>query len=157
HEQHTKTHAILQSDSVSTHGRTAMKKYYGLRMVSIFFLATSIIISISTVATIGAMWGMSIFGEADFNNIQALVTLIGGGMLALIFYAFGQLIDLQLTNYEASSKLIEQIEYANKLNNKTVQLLNKQLRIMHVEFDLEKEIDVREVEKQIQERREKLL
>ncbi|MEO1646799.1 MAG: hypothetical protein AAFR67_16540, partial [Chloroflexota bacterium] len=104
-----------------------MKKYYGLRMVSIFFLATSIIISISTVATIGAMWGMSIFGEADFNNIQALVTLIGGGMLALIFYAFGQLIDLQLTNYEASSKLIEQIEYANKLNNKTVQLLNKQL------------------------------
>ncbi|MEL6405807.1 MAG: hypothetical protein AAFR81_15670 [Chloroflexota bacterium] len=134
-----------------------MKKYYGLRMVSIFFLATSIIISISTVATIGAMWGMSIFGEADFNNIQALVTLIGGGMLALIFYAFGQLIDLQLTNYEASSKLIEQIEYANKLNNKTVQLLNKQLRIMHVEFDLEKEIDVREVEKQIQERREKLL
>lgn len=134
-----------------------MKKYYGLRMVSIFFLATSIIISMSTVATIGAMWGMSIYGEADFNNIQALITLIAGLMSALIFYAFGQLIDLQLTNYEASSKLIEQIEYANKLNNKTVQLLNKQLRIMHVEYNLEQEINVQEVEKQLQERREKLL
>ncbi|MEL6525331.1 MAG: hypothetical protein AAFQ07_06430 [Chloroflexota bacterium] len=64
---------------------------------------------------------------------------------------------INVTNYEASSKLIEQIEYANKLNNKTVQLLNKQLRIMHVEYNLEQEIDVQEVEKQIQERREKLL
>ena len=80
-----------------------------------------------------------------------------GGLVALLCYAFGQLIDLQLKNYEVSWKLMEQIEEANKLNNRTVQLLNKQLRIMQVHFNVSDDIDVKLIEKQIEERRNKLV
>ena len=134
-----------------------MNKYYGLRLIRTFFISASAVISLFTIGTIGGLGGLSIIQGHSFNGIQAIMLLVMGGLVALLCYAFGQLIDLQLKNYEVSWKLMEQIEEANKLNNRTVQLLNKQLRIMQVHFNVSDDIDVKLIEKQIEERRNKLV
>lgn len=134
-----------------------MNKYYGLRLICTFFISASAVISLFTIGTIGGLGGLSIIQGHSFNGIQAIMLLVMGGLVALLCYAFGQLIDLQLKNYEVSWKLMEQIEEANKLNNRTVQLLNKQLRIMQVHFNVSEDIDVKLIEKQIEERRNKLV
>ncbi len=134
-----------------------MNKYYGLRLIRTFFISASAVISLFTIGTIGGLGGLSIIQGHSFNGIQAIMLLVMGGLVALLCYAFGQLIDLQLKNYEVSWKLMEQIEEANKLNNRTVQLLNKQLRIMQVHFNVSEDIDVKLIEKQIEERRNKLV
>lgn len=133
-----------------------MNKYYGLHLIRIFFVAASIVISISTIATIGGLSGLALIQGESFDGIQALIALIIGGIISLLCYSFGQLVDVNLKSYEVSYKLMEQIEEANRLNNKTVNLLNKQLRLMHTGFNLDQEIDVRKIEKQIEERRSNL-
>lgn len=133
-----------------------MNKYYGLRLIRTFFISASAVISLFTIGTIGGLGGLSIIQGHSFDGMQAMMVLVMGGLIALLCYAFGQLIDLQLKNYEVSWKLMEQIEEANKLNNKTVQLLNKQLRIMQVHFNVSEDIDVKLIEKQIAERRNNL-
>lgn len=135
-----------------------MNKYYGLRLIRSFFVAASVIISISTIATIGGLSGLSLLRGEGFDGLGALFALVIGGLIALLCYAFGQLIDLQLNNYEVSWKLMEQIEEANKLNHRTVQLLNKQLRIMYTQYNVDGdiEVDVKKIEQQIAERRSKL-
>lgn len=133
-----------------------MNKYYGLRLVKTFFLAASVVISISVIATVGGLGGLSVIRGETFDGTQALIALISGLLLALLCYAFGQLIDLQLKNYEVSWKLMEQIREANKLNNKTVDLLKKQLRILHVTNNIDEEVDVEVIEKQLKQRRENL-
>ncbi len=133
-----------------------MNKYYGLRLVKTFFLAASVVISISVIATVGGLGGLSFVRGETFDGMQALIALIIGLLLALLCYAFGQLIDLQLKNYEVSWKLMEQIREANKLNNKTVDLLKKQLRILHVTNNIDEEVDVEVIEKQLKKRRENL-
>lgn len=133
-----------------------MNKYYGLRLIRTFFIAASAVISIFTIGTIGGLGGLSILQNQSFDGVQAMMLLVMGGLVALLCYAFGQLIDLQLKNYEVSWKLMEQIQEANKLNNKTVQLLNKQLRIMQVNFNVGEDIDVKHIQSQIEERRNNL-
>ncbi|MEM9952972.1 MAG: hypothetical protein AAF846_15310 [Chloroflexota bacterium] len=133
-----------------------MNKYYGLRLVRTFFIALSLVISLSTVATIGAIGGLSVINNTDFDPIQAFFVLVIGGLLALVSYAFGQLIDLNLKNYEVSWQLKEQLEEANYLNKKTVTLLTKQMQVMQVGFDLEQEIDIKKVEQQLEARRRNL-
>lgn len=133
-----------------------MNKYYGLRLIRTFFISASAVISLFTIGTIGGLGGLSLIQGHSFDGVQAMVVLVMGGLVALFCYAFGQLIDLQLKNYEVSWKLMEQIQEANKLNNKTVQLLNKQLRIMQVHFNVSEDIDVKLIEKQIEERRNNL-
>lgn len=133
-----------------------MNKYYGLHLIRVIFVAASIVISISTIATIGGLSGLALIQGESFDGIQALIALIIGGIISLLCYSFGQLVDVNLKSYEVSYKLLEQIEEANRLNNKTVNLLNKQLRLMHTEFNLDQEIDVRKIEKQIEERRSNL-
>ncbi|MGB7339235.1 MAG: hypothetical protein WBC91_10120 [Phototrophicaceae bacterium] len=133
-----------------------MNKYYGLRLVRTFFIATSLIICIVTIATIGAVGGLSIINGDEFDPIRALLALVIGGVVALLSYAFGQLIDLNLKNYEVSWQLKEQIEEANRLNNKTVTLLNKQLKMMYTGFDLDQEIEMKKIEQQLKERRSNL-
>ena len=133
-----------------------MNKYYGLRLIRTFFIAASIVISISTIATIGGLSGLSFARGASFDGIQAMIALIAGGLISLLCYAFGQLIDVNLKSYEASHKLLQQIEEANRLNNKTVNLLNKQLRLMHTGFNVEEELDLKKIEKQIEARRNNL-
>lgn len=133
-----------------------MNKYYGLHLIRIFFIAVSIVISISTIATIGGLSGLAFMQGESFDGIQALIALVVGGLISLFSYAFGQLIDVNLKSYEVSYKLLEQIEEANRLNNKTVNLLNKQLRLMHTGFNVEEEIDVRKIEQQLEERRSNL-
>jgi len=133
-----------------------VNKYYGLRLVRTFFIATSLIICIVTIATIGAVGGLSIINGDEFDPIRALLALVIGGVVALLSYAFGQLIDLNLKNYEVSWQLKEQIEEANRLNNKTVTLLNKQLKMMYTGFDLDQEIEMKKIEQQLKERRSNL-
>lgn len=133
-----------------------MNKYYGLRLVRTFFIATSLVICIVTISTIGALGGLSIINGEVFDPIRAMLALVIGGVIALLTYAFGQLIDLNLKSYEVSWQLKEQIEEANRLNNKTVTLLNKQLRLMHTGFDLEQEIDMKKIEQQLNDRRSNL-
>ena len=133
-----------------------MNKYYGLRLIRTFFIAASVVVSISTIATIGGLGGLSLAMGESFDPISALIALIIGGLVALLSYAFGQLIDVNLKSYEVSYKLLEQIEESNRLNHKTVNLLNKQLRIMHNQFNLEEDIDMKKIEKQLDERRSNL-
>ena len=133
-----------------------MNKYYGLRLIRTFFISASAVISIFIIGTVGALGGLSILNGVPFDGIQAILLVIAGGLVALLSYAFGQLIELQLKNYEVSWKLYEQIQEANKLNNKTVQLLNKQLRIMHSQYNLDEEIDIKHIERQLDDRRNKL-
>ncbi|GAB5493750.1 MAG: hypothetical protein Phog2KO_39650 [Phototrophicaceae bacterium] len=133
-----------------------MNKYYGLRLIRTFFISASAVISIFIIGTVGALGGLSILNGATFDGIQAILLVIAGGLVALLSYAFGQLIELQLKNYEVSWKLYEQIQEANKLNNKTVQLLNKQLKIMRLQYNLDEEIDIKHIERQLDDRRNKL-
>lgn len=133
-----------------------MNKYYGLRLTRTFFIASAMVISISTIATIGGLGGLSIIQGEPFDSVRALIALIVGGLVALFCYAFGQLIDVSLKNYEVSYQLKEQIEEANTLNRKTVHLLNKQLRIMHTGFNIDEEVDIKKIEKQLEERRNNL-
>ena len=133
-----------------------MNKYYGLRLIRTFFISASAVISIFIIGIVGALGGLSILNGASFDGVQAILLVIAGGLVALLSYAFGQLIELQLKNYEVSWKLYEQIQEANKLNNKTVQLLNKQLRLMRVQYNLDEEIDVKHIERQLDDRRNKL-
>jgi|GEM_PF-7073700 len=133
-----------------------MNKYYGLRLTRTFFIAASVVISISTIATIGGISGLAMLRGEVFNGVQAMIALIVGGLIALFCYAFGQLIDVNIKSYEVSYKLLEQIEEANTLNRKTVHLLNKQLRIMHTGFNLDEDVEVKKIEKQLEERRNNL-
>ena len=133
-----------------------MNKYYGLRLIRTFFISASAVISIFIIGTVGALGGLSILNGVPFDGIQAILLVIAGGLVALLSYAFGQLIELQLKNYEVSWKLYEQIQEANKLNNKTVQLLNKQLKIMRLQYNLDEEIDIKHIERQLDDRRNKL-
>ena len=48
-----------------------MNKYYGLRLTRTFFIAASVVISISTIATIGGLGGLSILRGNQFDGIQA--------------------------------------------------------------------------------------
>lgn len=134
-----------------------MNKYYGLRLAKTFFIAASLVISIAAVATVGALGGMSIVTESEFDLLQGFFALVIAGVTALIFYAFGQLIDLNLKNYEVSWQLKEQLEEANDLNKKTVALLTRQMKMMQSGYDLDKDLELRKIEKQLEERRRSLM
>ena len=133
-----------------------MKKYYGLQLIRTFFLAASIVISIVTVASIGTLGAAAMLNEIAFDAIQALTVLISGGLIALLCYAFAQLIDLQLTNYSASAQIFKQMKEANEQNAVIADLLQKQLQIMRLQSNLPQDVDVDAIQKQLEERRKKL-
>lgn len=133
-----------------------MKKYYGLQLIRVFFLGVALVICITAIGAIGYIVAQIVFTEQILDIVLLLSILIFGGLIALVFYVLSQLIDLQMQNYEASSKLLEQIHKANQLNTKTVELLNKQMRMMRGMNDYEGEDIPVTVEHQIEKRRSQL-
>jgi ABC-type bacteriocin/lantibiotic exporter with double-glycine peptidase domain len=133
-----------------------MKKYYGLQLIRVFFLAVALIVCITSIGAIGYIVAQVVLANQVLDVILLLAILVFGGLLALVFYVLSQLIDLQMQNYEASWKLLQQIAKANELNTKTVELLNKQMRMMSGMKKYEGEDISVEVQHQIKQRRTRL-
>lgn len=133
-----------------------MKKYYGLQLIRVFFLGVAFVVCITAVGAIGYIVAQVVLANQVLDIILLLSILIFGGLIALIFYVLSQLIDLQMQNYEASSKLLEQIYKANELNAKTVELLKKQMQMMRGMNNDEGEDIIVNVEHQIKQRRSRL-
>lgn len=133
-----------------------MKKYYGLQMIRVFFLAIAVIVCITAIGAIGYIVSQVMFDGQALDVIQLLAILVFGGLIALVFYVLSQLIDLEIQNYEASWKLIEQIYKANELNSKTVELLNKQMKMIRNLKNYEGDDVEVNVQSQIAQRKAKL-
>ena len=87
-----------------------MKAYYGLRLIRTFFLALAVIICIAAVASLGTLLVIALFSNTPYDFLQAFFILVTSGFIALLCSAFAQMIDLQLQNYEATSKFIEHLQ-----------------------------------------------
>lgn len=133
-----------------------MKKYYGLQLIRVFFLAIAVIVCIIAIGAIGYIVSQVMFDEQALDVIQLLAILVFGGLIALVFYVLSQLIDLQMQSYEVSWKLLEQIHKANELNSKTVDLLNKQMKMIRNLKSYDGDDIAISVQSQIEERRAKL-
>ena len=133
-----------------------MKPYYGLRLIRTFFLSLAIIICIAALASIGTLFAISLFSEADFDLLQSFFVLITSGFIALLCSAFAQMIDLQL---ESHSKLLAQEEAIQEMkaqNADVLKLLDKQLQLMRLRGTVSQEPDLDVIQQQLDERRKKL-
>jgi hypothetical protein len=150
-----KTHAILSS-GMNYSIEALMRKYYGLQLIRVFFLGVALVVCISSIGAIGFIVSQIMFNGQTLDVIQLWAILVFGGLIALVFYVLSQLIDLQMQSYETSWKLLEQIHKANELNAKTVELLNKQMKMIRGLKNYEgEEVEV-DVRAQIEQRRSRL-
>jgi len=128
-----------------------MQKYYGLRLLRTFFISLAGLISI--VALVSAV---SMASNGTIDLMQALTIIIVSGIASLFLYAFAQMADLQIKNYQTSWRVLRQIAKANELNSQILEVLEVQLELMKIEFKMGDNNEVNAILKQIRLRRERL-
>jgi len=91
-------------------------RYYGLQLISGFYKALSVLTVLVVVGGLGYVSIEAVTSrEADYGDFQwwlprALLLVIGGGMLALLFYVISQVIDVQLSMNEKLSQIAKTLQ-----------------------------------------------
>jgi len=128
-----------------------MQKYFGLRLLRTFFIALAGLIAIFSLVATATM-----ISNGTIDMMQALAIVLTSGVVSLLLYAFAQIIDIHIRNYQTSWRVLRQTAKANELNNQILQVLGVQLELMKIEFKMGDDNEVNAIIKQIQLRRERL-
>jgi hypothetical protein len=105
-----------------------MKKYYGLRLMSFFYMTLSVVIALISIAGIGfILMDHFVLGNGDVNAwaSRALTFLLIGGISALTCYVVGQLLDSQIETLKAVYKLHDMIPQMEALRQSNAQLVEQ--------------------------------
>lgn len=120
-----------------------MRKYYGLRMMSVFYKALAMVIAIASIASIGFMAADAYLVNETIDivppdtiswTVQALGVLIIGGLSSLTCYVLGQLIDAQIETYKNTAEILQQIHRIERDDKALAQLLDKQIRWLRATY-----------------------
>lgn len=96
-----------------------MKRYYGLRLMQIFYTTCALVVAIFSVGAAGFVIAEPLLAAQPIDVLRPLAILVLGGLLSLTLYVFAQLIDLLIENHKltvAQAKRTEELlERVNKL------------------------------------------
>jgi len=113
-----------------------MRKFFGLKFIGSLYKLIALLTALFTL-----VWAALIMGDAYLTTrtisvslngdwswpIQAITVLVVGGILALTFFVFSEMIEVMLANYAVAQDMMEQISKANMLNDR---LLKSQQRLV---------------------------
>jgi hypothetical protein len=109
------------------------KRFYALRIISVFYKALALILVLSCIGAVGYVSVQAIQSPlSDFYDFQTwvaqtLTLVVGGGMLSLTLYVLAQLIDVQISTHERLNEIAKAL-------NKTVESTEKiavELHLVH--------------------------
>lgn len=120
-----------------------MRKYYGLKILSVFYKALAMVIAIASIAAVGFMAADVYLANEAIDvmppdtlswTVQALGVLIVGGLGSLTCYVLGQLIDAQVATYHNTAEILQQIHRIERDDKALAQLLDKQIRWLRATY-----------------------
>lgn len=138
-----------------------MKQYYGLRLMSFFYQALAVVISLISIASIGYILVEHFVlqnGDTTTWTTRAISFLAIGGGLSLTCYVIAQLLDSQITTLKAVYRLHDLIPHMEQLKASNEQLV-KQLEIQKTMLNSLGAVaptEQRAIQKQIQDRRRRI-